>query len=83
LIKYIETNIKKVKGDFRQEKILKTWKKMLSESDAQYPMSNILISVSSGTYIRSIAHDLGKKLKTGAVVFSLERTKVGKFKNQD
>jgi tRNA U55 pseudouridine synthase TruB len=46
----------------------------------RYQLVSILISVSSGTYIRSIAHDLGRKLKTGAVVFSLERTRAGKFK---
>ncbi len=87
LLKYIQTQIKKVKGDFRQEKILKAWSNLLTiQSEAKnpliskYPISNILISVSSGTYIRSIAHDLGKKLKTGGVVFSLKRTRVGKYK---
>ena len=115
LLKYIQTQIKKVKGDFRQEKILKAWEEILKNPSARvipgnaerpgiqgkkvnprklgpgseagmtqstYLISNISISVSSGTYIRSIAHDLGKKLKVGGVVFRLERTKVGKFKNQ-
>lgn len=35
------------------------------------------ISCSSGTYIRSIARDLGKELGTCAVLSSLERTKIG------
>ncbi|MGL5204642.1 MAG: tRNA pseudouridine(55) synthase TruB [Metamycoplasmataceae bacterium] len=34
------------------------------------------ISVSNGTYIRSIIHDLGKALKTGAIMSNLERTKI-------
>ena len=37
------------------------------------------ISVSSGTYIRSLIHDLGQKLFTGAVVTSLRRTRIGQF----
>lgn len=35
--------------------------------------------VSSGTYIRSIAHDLGKKLGCGAHLASLRRTAVSEF----
>ncbi len=35
--------------------------------------------VSSGTYIRSIAHDLGQKLGIGAHLASLRRTRVGEF----
>jgi len=35
--------------------------------------------VSSGFYIRSLAHDLGQKLKTGGVLYSLLRTKVDRF----
>ncbi|MGL5205508.1 MAG: tRNA pseudouridine(55) synthase TruB, partial [Metamycoplasmataceae bacterium] len=34
------------------------------------------ISVSNGTYIRSIIHDLGKSLNTGAIMSELERTKI-------
>ena len=35
--------------------------------------------VSAGTYIRSIAHDLGAKLGCGAHLASLRRTLVGEF----
>jgi len=35
--------------------------------------------VSSGTYVRSLAHDLGQKLGVGAHLASLRRTKVGEF----
>ncbi|MGL4252214.1 MAG: tRNA pseudouridine(55) synthase TruB [Metamycoplasmataceae bacterium] len=34
------------------------------------------ISVSNGTYIRSIINDLGKALNTGAIMSELERTKI-------
>ncbi len=35
--------------------------------------------VSSGTYIRSLAHDMGKRLGLGAHLSSLRRTKAGEF----
>jgi tRNA pseudouridine55 synthase len=34
---------------------------------------------SKGTYIRSLAHDFGKALNSGAHLSSLRRTKIGKF----
>ena len=36
--------------------------------------------VSSGTYVRSLAHELGRKLGTGAHLASLRRTAVGEFR---
>nr|ADI17155.1 pseudouridine synthase [uncultured gamma proteobacterium HF0070_08D07] len=41
------------------------------------------IECSKGTYIRSIAHDLGQRLGCGAHLGSLRRTKVGKFSEHD
>lgn len=35
------------------------------------------VSCSSGTYIRSLAHDIGTELGVGATVVSLRRTKIG------
>lgn len=39
----------------------------------------ILIACSKGTYIRSIAYDLGKSMQCGAFLTALERTKAGCF----
>lgn len=39
----------------------------------------LLVACSSGTYIRSLLHDLGNKLKVGAHVTALRRTKIDKF----
>jgi tRNA pseudouridine55 synthase len=44
-----------------------------------YPKLRFTTSVSSGTYIRSLAEDIGQKLGTGAYLSALRRTKVGKF----
>jgi tRNA pseudouridine55 synthase len=37
------------------------------------------ITCSAGTYIRSIAHDLGQRLGCGAVLANLRRTRIGAF----
>lgn len=46
----------------------------------QYPKLCITARVSSGTYIRSLAEDIGKNLGTGAYLSALRRTEVGRFK---
>jgi len=45
----------------------------------RFSLAKIKISCSSGTYIRSIAHHLGKELKIGGILLNLKRTKVGDF----
>lgn len=47
--------------------------------DYHYPTARITCEVSSGTYIRSLVEDIGKKLKTGAYTTALRRTKVGVY----
>jgi tRNA pseudouridine55 synthase len=43
------------------------------------PLALVRIVCGKGTYIRSIAHDLGQQLRCGAHLKSLERTRVGPF----
>lgn len=49
----------------------------------KYPTLKIRTSVSSGTYIRTLAEDLGKALGTGAYLTALRRTKIGNFDLKD
>lgn len=44
-----------------------------------YPYLELDVRCSSGTYIRSIAHDLGQRLGCGAYLEKLVRTQVGPF----
>lgn len=44
-----------------------------------YPSLIIRTTVSSGTYIRALARDIGIELKTGAYVSALRRKQIGKF----
>ncbi|MFH1193556.1 MAG: tRNA pseudouridine(55) synthase TruB [bacterium] len=46
----------------------------------EYPGLEIETRVSSGTYIRSLAHDIGQTLGCGAYLEELERTEIGNFK---
>jgi len=46
----------------------------------QWPDLKIKIVSGSGFYVRSLARDLGKKLKVGGYLAELERTRVGQFK---
>ncbi len=48
-------------------------------------MPNVYFKVtcSKGTYIRSLAHDFGKALDSGAHLSSLRRTKIGTFNVED
>ena len=41
------------------------------------------VCCSKGTYIRSLAHDFGQALKSGAYLSALRRTRIGDFKVED
>lgn len=51
----------------------------LKNFDEKNQKAEILIKCSKGTYIRSIAHDLGQNLGCGAHLSKLIRTQAGKF----
>lgn len=72
-LKDIVLKINLVQGDFRQEEIIKSWQKLLSESEQEFKIAKIKINCSSGTYIRSICNSFG------GVAYSIKRTKVGDF----
>jgi len=44
---------------------------------------SLIVSCSSGTYIRTLAHDIGQALGCGAYLEELVRTKIGDFKLED
>lgn len=46
----------------------------------RWPYLKIETRVSSGTYIRSLAHDIGQILKTGGYITKLTRTKIGRYR---
>ena len=49
----------------------------------KWPYLKIQVKCGKGTYIRSLAHDLGRKLGCGAYLEKLIRTKIGKFDSKN
>lgn len=80
LLSYIETNIEKVHGDFRQDEILRLWRRSIAKNgEREFPCATVSISCSSGTYARSLAHGLGKDIGIPALALRILRTKVGEY----
>lgn len=73
-------DISKVQGDFRQNEVLIQWKNILASlENTKMHLGRFKACVSSGTYIRSIANEMGKTLGCGALALSIKRTKVGEW----
>lgn len=51
----------------------------LGLKEFQFPYFTIACEVSSGFYVRSLAHDIGDKLGVGATVTEVRRTRVGPY----
>lgn len=80
LLAEIISGVSRVKGDFRQEEIIGKWKEVLSNKlDSEFLITKMCAEVSSGTYIRSIANELGEKLGCGACAYSIKRTQIGGY----
>jgi tRNA pseudouridine55 synthase len=79
VLEEILTKVDLVKGDFRQEDIRAKWKNSIQKGEMCL-ISHFKADVSSGTYIRSLAQDMGKKLDTSALAYSIKRTRVGEYK---
>ncbi|MDX1535448.1 MAG: hypothetical protein R3346_01670, partial [Candidatus Spechtbacterales bacterium] len=81
LLSLIPERIDLVSGDFRQNQIKEKWHNILTNSKLdKFSVATVEISCSSGTYIRTIANETGRRLKTGAILLHLKRTQVGDYK---
>jgi len=58
---------------------IKLLKYLKPKTNNQLPIIKIKVTCSTGTYIRTLAHDFGQKLGCGAVLWELKRTAVGPF----
>lgn len=47
--------------------------------DYSWPLLRLRVNCSSGTYMRSLAHDLGRSLGCGGIVEEIRRTRIGDF----
>lgn len=76
---YILQTIPLVSGDFRQAEIVAAWNQALNDG-AVFTVARLELHVSSGSYIRAIAEEFGKRLGTQACLFSLYRSAIGDFR---
>ena len=49
----------------------------------KHPCVHVRVRCSKGTYIRSVARDLGAELGTGGYLYALRRTRVGPYRDAD
>ena len=47
------------------------------------PEIEFIVDCSKGTYVRSLAHDLGKELRCGGYLSALHRTRIGDYRIED
>lgn len=75
------TETSKAEGaDFRRKDVLTDWQSFYDRHHSDsFVEAKLTATVSSGTYIRSLAHYLGQQCQTGAIASSIHRTKIGKY----
>lgn len=67
------------KGEEVEMKSRKTTIHYLKDIEIDLPSVRFTVGCSKGTYIRSLAHDIGQELAVGAYLTNLRRTKIGDY----
>ncbi|MEX2405443.1 MAG: hypothetical protein WD579_02460 [Candidatus Paceibacterota bacterium] len=73
---HVQELLSEVSGDFRQEEIWRSWRNIPNRA---FPVISLDVECESGAYIRSLAHYIGEEFGTGALLYDLERTRVGEY----
>lgn len=55
----------------------------IKDVEYRYPILNLRVTCSKGTYLRSLAHDLGQKLGVGGYLSALVREQIGDYNVAD
>ena len=71
------------KGQEVEMKSRKTTIHYLKDIEIDLPFVRFTVGCSKGTYIRSLAHDIGQELGVGAYLTNLRRTKIGDYSVED
>ncbi len=75
------TDPKKALGaDFRRGEIIPRWDTLLANPSDQFTIIDASAIVSSGTYIRTLAEEIGRNLGTSALAYSIHRTHIGTYR---
>lgn len=84
ILEKVELALNTVKGDFRYDEIRAGWKSVLTgREEENFGVIKIICECSSGTYMRVLAEEIGKKMGVNktqsdlpALAYSIKRTKV-------
>lgn len=80
--KDVTDRIALIQGSFRQSETLSDWQRVLSQ-EGSFLIASATLTVTSGTYIRSLAQLLGEEIGCGALLLRLTRTSVGPYALED
>ena len=80
LYEKITSSVSQIEGDFRQDEILERWRLLMdSNTFEKFKVLKFCFVCTSGGYVRSLVNEMGEFLGTGAVTYSIKRTKIGDF----
>ena len=81
VVENINERISLITGDFRQDQIKTRWYQLQESLDEPKTVriAKIRVVISRGMYIRSLSQDIAHKLNTTGFVYSLVRTRNGRY----
>ncbi len=83
LLGEVERLVPSIPGDFRQEKILSRWRRIIPLLPEQIPSFRFSFRVSSGSYVRSFLAEFSRQTKIPATSLRIRRTMMGGWSEQD
>jgi len=66
-------------ADFRRDDVRKSWNQVAESDIPTFQIVTFSCIASSGTYMRSLAEVIGKRLSTYGLAYSIHRTKIGTY----
>lgn len=78
-LKTVTDPSKELGRDFRRKDILSSWEKLNETPYITHTILKFSVTVSSGTYMRSLVSLIAQKLGTTGLAYSITRVKIGKF----
>jgi tRNA pseudouridine55 synthase len=84
VVNNILERLENMKGDFRQEEIIKKWHDFMDIYSEAVPVRilKIYAETSRGIYVRSLSQDICERLGVPGFVYSLVRVKNGEYKRE-
>jgi tRNA pseudouridine55 synthase len=80
LEKFVSDSIALVSGDFRQKETLESWDEVFKNTkQKEFKIISIKVFCTSGTYMRSLANNIGIKISVPALALNIRRTRVGDY----